>query len=85
MATPKGYAHWMHTQGLMLTMLALWVLFSFVFHACVETVSFGEIYGFDVGFLIAAQGSMLAFVAMLVWFWRRQHALDLHYRVDFDE
>jgi putative solute:sodium symporter small subunit len=84
MAAPKGYAHWAQTQGLMLTMLALWVLFSFAFHACLDYFNFGDMFGLPVSFLIAAQGSVVAFAGMLGWFCRRQHALDVEYRVGID-
>ncbi len=82
MAAPEGYTHWVRTQGLILLILALWVLFSFGFHLFIDTLSLGEIYGLPVSFIIAGQGWLVGLIGMVVWFCRRQVQLDRLYRVE---
>jgi putative solute:sodium symporter small subunit len=78
-------AYWSRTRGLMLTMLGLWIFFSFVIHMFVEPLNAIVIAGFPLGFYMAAQGSLIAFVVMLFWFARRQDAIDRQFGVAEDE
>ncbi len=68
--------HWARTQGLMWTMFVLWLFFSFVIHFFVESLNTIKILGFPLGFYMAAQGSLIAFVVMLFIFASRQDAID---------
>lgn len=68
--------YWQRTSGLMWTMLALWFLFSFVIHFFVNSLNSIVIAGFPVGFYMAAQGSLVAFVVMLFYFAKRQDTID---------
>ena len=68
--------YWQRTSGLMWTMLALWLLFSFVIHFFVNSLNSIVIAGFPVGFYMAAQGSLIAFVVMLFLFAKRQDTID---------
>jgi putative solute:sodium symporter small subunit len=78
-------AYWARTRSLMLTMLALWVFFSFVIHLFVKPLNAIVIAGFPLGFYMAAQGSLIAFVVMLFWFAKRQDAIDRQFGVAEDE
>ncbi len=69
-------AHWEKTRGLMFTMLGLWIFFSFIVHFFVNILNNIVILGFPLGFYMAAQGSLIAFVVMLFWFAKRQDAID---------
>lgn len=60
----------------MLLMLALWVFFSFIVHMFVFQLNEIKFLGFPLGFYMAAQGSLIAFVVMLFWFAWRQDAID---------
>ena len=42
------------------------------------------ILGFPLGFYMAAQGSLIAFVVMLFWFARKQNAIDEEHGVAED-
>jgi putative solute:sodium symporter small subunit len=57
-------------------MLILWAFFSFFVHMFVDQLNAIKIAGFPLGFYMAAQGSLIAFVAMLFVFASRQEAID---------
>ena len=60
----------------MWTMMVLWLIFSFVIHFFVNSLNSISILGFPLGFYMAAQGSLLAFVIMLFYFAKRQDTID---------
>jgi len=71
-----GDRYWQRTSGLMWAMLGLWVFFSFVVHFFVGALNSITILGFPIGFYMAAQGSLIAFVVMLFVFARKQDSID---------
>lgn len=76
MAEPDRVGYWNRTRNLMLIMMALWLFFSFIIHMFAETLNGIVILGFPLGFYMAAQGSLVAFVIMLFWFARAQNRID---------
>lgn len=68
--------YWARTSTLMWIMLVLWIFFSFGIHFFVKDLNAIKILGFPLGFYMAAQGSLIAFVAMLFFFAWRQDAID---------
>ncbi|MBL8586991.1 MAG: DUF4212 domain-containing protein [Methylobacteriaceae bacterium] len=72
----NGDRYWQRTSGLMWTMLALWLFFSFIVHFFVNQLNEIKILGFPLGFYMAAQGSLIAFVVMLFVFAKRQDSID---------
>src|SRR5688500_8109322 len=70
MATPDRVSYWNKTKSLMYVMLALWFFFGFVVHMFVVPLNniVIPIFGFRLGFYMASQGSLIAFVIMLFWF-----------------
>ncbi len=72
----SGDRYWARTSTLMWMMFALWVFFSFVVHFFVGPLNEIRILGFPLGFYMAAQGSLIAFVVMLFLFARRQDTID---------
>jgi putative solute:sodium symporter small subunit len=72
----KVEAHWARTQRLTYLVLGLWVFFSFVIHFFAKPLNGIVVLGFPLGFYMAAQGSLIAFVVMLFWFAKRQDAVD---------
>jgi putative solute:sodium symporter small subunit len=85
MANPKQAEHWPRTVRLMWIMLALWIFFSFIVHMFVNTLNTIVIFGFPLGFYMAAQGSLVAFVVMLFWFAKAQDKIDRDCGVAEDE
>ena len=79
----RGY--WAKTSRLMVVMMTLWLFFSFVVHMFVIPLNGIKILGFPLGFYMAAQGSLIAFVVMLFWFAYRQDQIDRECGVAEDE
>jgi len=73
--------HWRKTERLMFTMLGVWFFFGFVLHMFVIPLNAINIAGFPLGFYMAAQGSLIVFVAMLFWFARAQDKIDREFGV----
>lgn len=71
-----GDRYWARTSTLMWLMFALWVFFSFVIHFFVGALNEIRFLGFPLGFYMAAQGSLIAFVVMLFLFAKRQDTID---------
>ncbi len=76
MQTSGGDRYWSRTSTLMWTMFVLWVFFSFVVHYFVGTLNQYTFLSFPLGFYMAAQGSLIAFVVMLFVFAKRQDTID---------
>lgn len=68
--------HWQRTSKLMLGMMALWLFFGYVVHMFVVPLNGIKIFGFPLGFYMASQGSLIAFVVMLFWFAKAQDKID---------
>jgi putative solute:sodium symporter small subunit len=80
-------AHWRRTTRLMLTHLALWFFFGYVVHMFVNQLNQITIpvLQFPLGFYMAAQGSLIAFVVMLFVFARQQDKIDREHGVAEDD
>ena len=76
MADSKEEAHWQKTTRLMLTHLGIWFFFGYIVHMFVHVLNKITILGFPLGFYMAAQGSLIAFVVMLFMFARQQDKID---------
>ena len=78
----KQIEHWRRTRALMFLTLAIWLFFSFVVHFFVSALNSVVIIGFPLGFYMASQGSLIAFVVLIFWFARRQDRIDAECEVD---
>jgi putative solute:sodium symporter small subunit len=76
MSDKETEIYWGRTSKLMMTMMALWIFFSFVIHMFVVPLNGIKILGFPLGFYMAAQGSLIVFVVMLFWFAKAQDKID---------
>jgi putative solute:sodium symporter small subunit len=85
MANGTDQAWWNKTWNLMIVTLSIWVFFGFVIHAFVVPLNNIVIFGFPLGFYMAAQGSLIAFVVLIWWFARRQDAIDTEFGVAEDD
>jgi putative solute:sodium symporter small subunit len=72
----KEEAHWRKTTRLMMIYLGLWVFFGYIVHMFVNVLNNVTILGFPLGFYMAAQGSLIAFVTMLFLFAKQQDKID---------
>jgi putative solute:sodium symporter small subunit len=71
-------AHWQKTTRLMFTHLGVWFFFGYVVHMFVVPLNkiIIPVLGFPLGFYMAAQGSLIAFVVMLFMFAKQQNRID---------
>lgn len=76
MSASSGDRYWSRTSTLMWIMFVLWVFFSFIVHFFVDKLNAISFLGFPLGFYMAAQGSLIAFVVMLFLFAKRQDTID---------
>ncbi len=78
----KRAEHWQRTSKLMWTILVLWIVFSFGFPLFAVQLNTIVIAGFPMGFYMAAQGSLIAFVVLCAWNAYAQNKLDREFGVD---
>jgi putative solute:sodium symporter small subunit len=80
-------AHWEKTSRLMWTHLGIWFFFGYVVHMFVVPLNkiVIPILGFPLGFYMAAQGSLIAFVVMLFVFAKQQDQIDREHGYAEDE
>ncbi len=83
MPESKEEAHWRKTTRLMLTYLGLWLFFGFIVHMFVLVLNKVTIpiLNFPLGFYMAAQGSLIAFVVMCFWNASAQNKIDEEFGV----
>ena len=79
-----GEAYWKKTSGLMWTMLGIWAFASFFVHMLAPSMNSIHIFGFPLGYYVAAQGSLIVFVVALFWFGKRQNEIDEEFGVQED-
>jgi putative solute:sodium symporter small subunit len=80
-------AHWRRTSKLMWTHLGIWLFFGYIIHMFVVPLNkiIIPVLGFPLGFYMAAQGSLIAFVVMLFVFARQQDRIDREHGYAEDE
>jgi putative solute:sodium symporter small subunit len=64
--------------------MALWVFFSFVVHFFAVQLNNIVIAGFPLGFYMAAQGSLIAYVVLCFWNASAQNKIDEEFGVAED-
>jgi putative solute:sodium symporter small subunit len=77
-------AYWAKTSRLMWIIMALWVFFSFVVHFFAVQLNNIVIAGFPLGFYMAAQGSLIAYVVLCFWNASAQNKIDEEFGVAED-
>lgn len=81
---PDGEAYWQKTRTLVFTSIAIWAFFSFVVHFFAVSLNGITILGFPLGYYMASQGSLIAFVILIFWFCAKQEKLDREHGVSED-
>ena len=72
----QNEAYWAKTRNLMIIVLALWAFFSFVVQMFVTDLNGINFIGFPLGYYMAAQGNLIAFVVIIFWYSNRQNKID---------
>jgi putative solute:sodium symporter small subunit len=74
-------AYWKKTSRLMWIILTLWAIFSFVIPAFAVQLNDIVIFGFPLGFYMAAQGSLSSYVVLCFWNAYAQNKTDEEFGV----
>ncbi|HYT47879.1 MAG TPA: DUF4212 domain-containing protein [Burkholderiales bacterium] len=77
-------AYWRKTSRLMWIIMFLWVVFSFVIPAFAVQLNEIKIFGFPLGFYMAAQGSLIFYVVVCFWNASAQNKIDKEFDVAED-
>ena len=77
-------AYWGKTSRLMWIIMFLWVFFSFGVHLFAVQLNAVSFLGFPLGFYMAAQGSLIAFVVICFWNAYAQNKIDEEFGVAED-
>jgi putative solute:sodium symporter small subunit len=77
----KMQAYWRRTSTLMWIIMILWFIFSFGIHLFAPSLNKIKIIGFPLGFYMAAQGSLIAFVVLCFWNASAQNKIDEEFGV----
>ncbi len=81
LSTEQMRDYWGRTSRLMWILLAIWFFFSFVVHFFAPSLNQIRVLGFPLGFYMAAQGSLIVFVAMCFFNARAQNKIDEEFGV----
>jgi putative solute:sodium symporter small subunit len=76
--------YWSKTSRLMWTIFVLWIVFSFVLPLLASQLNVVKFLGFPLGFYMAAQGSLIAFVVLCAWNAIAQNKIDEEFGVQED-
>ena len=83
--TPERRAqYWARTSRLMWIIMILWFIFSFGIHFFTVQLNEFRFLGFPLGFYMAAQGSLIAFVVLCFWNAYAQNKIDEEFGVAED-
>jgi putative solute:sodium symporter small subunit len=77
-------AYWRKTSRLMWIIMILWFIFSFGIHLFAVQLNQFSFLGFPLGFYMAAQGSLIAFVVLCFWNASAQNKIDKEFGVAED-
>lgn len=77
-------AYWQKTRTLTFIALGVWFFFSFVIHFFAPALNGVKFFGFPLGYYMAAQGSLIAFMVLIFWFCAAQEKLDRDFGVSED-
>ena len=77
-------AYWQKTSRLMWIIMILWFVFSFGVHLFAVQLNQVKFLGFPLGFYMAAQGSLIAFVVLCFWNAFAQNKIDQEFGVRED-
>lgn len=68
--------HWAKTRRLMIIHLSIWFVFAYLVHWFAPQLNQYNFLGFPLGYYMAAQGSLFAFVIQLFIFVWQQDRID---------
>ncbi|MGV0977364.1 MAG: sodium/substrate symporter small subunit, partial [Azonexus sp.] len=77
-----GDSYWLKTRRLTFSLLLIWVVVTFGLSWFADELNSSSFFGFPLGFYMAAQGSLIIYLA-LIWFYNREmRKLDTELGID---
>jgi putative solute:sodium symporter small subunit len=76
-AASNQEVHWQRTRRLMIIHMVIWFIFSYLVHWFATDLNAFKFNDFPLGYYMAAQGSLVAFVVQLFVFSWQQHKVDV--------
>ncbi len=76
--------YWRKTQRLTIALLAVWILITFALAWYAKALNVVSLFGFPLGFYMAAQGSLIVFVILCTWSSSAQNKIDEEFGVAED-
>lgn len=74
--------HWERTRNLTYVILALWVLFGIILPYYADALNAWNFLSFPLGYWFCVQGSLLAFLAMIVYQNWKQDKIDADFEAE---
>jgi putative solute:sodium symporter small subunit len=78
-------AHWKKTRGLMIIHLSIWFVFAYLVNWFANDLNQFHFLDFPLGYYMAAQGSLFAFVIQLFVFVKQQDNIDREFGMAEDD
>jgi putative solute:sodium symporter small subunit len=75
-ASENKAEHWRRTRRLMIIHILIWFVFAYLVHWFAGNLNAARFIGFPLGYYMAAQGSLFAFVIQLFIFVKQQDKID---------
>ena len=76
MTDENASRRWRQTRRLMVVALVIWSVLALVMPVLGPAVLGGTLLGFPASYLLTAQGTIVVFVVLALWFSGRQDAID---------
>lgn len=83
--TQQREAHWKKTRALMIIHLVIWFIFAYLVHWFANDLNNISFMDFPLGYYMAAQGSLFAFVIQLFIFVKQQDKIDRQFGMAEDD
>ena len=78
-------AHWAKTKRLTIITLVIWFIFAVGIHLFADSLNGINIFGFPLGYYMAAQGSLIVFVIQIFYLAHAQQKIDEEFGVAEDD
>jgi putative solute:sodium symporter small subunit len=74
--------YWRKTRHLTIGLLVIWVFITFVLAWYAQELNAFSLFGFPLGFYMAAQGSLVIYLAIIWYYNRRMRQLEAEFGID---
>ena len=74
--------YWLKTRRLTLGLLVIWVFITFVLAWYAKELNVFSLFGFPLGFYMAAQGSLVIYLVIIWYYNRRMRQLEKEFGID---